>query len=472
MAFSTGSNSRRTWTDSQVEIARRQFQDLPDDDNIELDRLIRVTGNDDVLLTNDYVLTGRDIRLLVNHDYSAAISQYEKIVQPYLKHVCNYVAIERSRTRNESRTAEPKCTILLNNFIATLQRSGRQSDVVAQALELAKCRGKDMARLDYIFIPHRESTHWALLGIAPKQRMIFVIDSIFWSEQAWQPEIRPLAELVWQELAESDLLDREWLLITPSYNNMNKSWKNRIYVRQKDEESCAVFVCTNALCLAFGYPLLCYSNEPDKSKNDMPRKRRRMAMELLRNGFVPANYNYPLLDVPTEFAPLQTQTDEDRIYKGFDIPPNCREPPGLPWFQNWMTGKRRRRVGAARTVQPKKRATTSVKELQIGEKKENFEFELYEESGKPETIFPDYPVYEGKTFPKQFPKRFFEGRVLFKGKKHVRIEDKRGLFDGLSKKDLLVQCRRNKKLFMGFTSHSRKGVKEFRKWMDKTARVL
>lgn len=64
--------------------------------------------------------------------------------------------------------------------------------------------------------------------------------------------------------------------------------------RQSDGHNCGVILVTNAFCLAFGYDLLCYS------QNDLDDlKRPRMASELSNGGFGgPGKYDYPLLDLP------------------------------------------------------------------------------------------------------------------------------------------------------------------------------
>lgn len=86
----------------------------------------------------------------MNHDYAAPIevSRYKNIVNPYLEHVCDYVAVERSRTRSQTRNPEQRCAVLLNNFCAEVIKFGTGSRIVADRLVEAGCKGADMAKLD------------------------------------------------------------------------------------------------------------------------------------------------------------------------------------------------------------------------------------------------------------------------------------------------------------------------------------
>lgn len=155
-------------------------------------------------------------------------------------------------------------------------------------------------------------------------------------------------------------------------------------------------------------------------------------MELLQGGFLSATeeFRYDLLLVPDRFVGFQTQRDEGRVYKGFGVPPNSSTPPALPWFQKRILGKRR--VGKARPVKAsvprsgsKKAFAGKGKRKNVGfevegdlcvaarEELEATRWELYKESQEDGTSFSGGPVYEGRDFPKQFPREFFEARVLF-----------------------------------------------------------
>lgn len=339
-------------------------------------------------------------------------SDYMNIVRIYFRHICDRAAVGRARTRSQARAPEPTCTVFDANFYQRMVASGgRNSPQVAAELTAAGCRGEAMLRFDYLFMPHFESGHWVLFGVAPKQRFVFIIDSIFQPDPHWNAEVAGLASLVRQEIQHTDTKLDDWLLITPSYGQMDHVWQNRIYVTQRASQGCQIITCTNGLCLAFGYPLLCYSNEQTDDIDDTPKKRERMALELLNGGFT-MPYNYQVLKVPDDRVPFKTQIDEPRVRKGFHLPPNCQQQdpqqPPSSLTQGWMTG--RRRVGAAKRKGVKKRPAAADKPSTL---KTKGKAKLYVSNGKPGAAFSDYPLYTGNTFPAQFDKELFTAHILF-----------------------------------------------------------
>lgn len=75
--------------------------------------------------------------------------------------------------------------------------------------------------------------------------------------------------------------------------------------RQGDYWNCGIFTATNAMCLAFGYDLLCYrqrdlENGPHNDLEPPRGKRARMAAELFQGLDFDPPFNYDLLDIPTK----------------------------------------------------------------------------------------------------------------------------------------------------------------------------
>lgn len=151
---------------------------------------------------------------------------------------------------------------------------------------------ENIQKLDYLFIPfhHWENQHFFLMGLAPKQGFVFLIDSC---TNTYPKNTYPVQSLLALALYVCPL-DVSW----PMYGN----WSSREWqedespncARQGDWHNCGVFTCTNMLCLAFGYRLMCYKNRDlDISK------RHRMAAELLADGFGTPPFDYQLFDLPT-----------------------------------------------------------------------------------------------------------------------------------------------------------------------------
>lgn len=75
--------------------------------------------------------------------------------------------------------------------------------------------------------------------------------------------------------------------------------------QQGDDWNCGIFTATNAMCLAFGYDLLCYrqrdlENGPYNDLDPPRGKRARMAAELFQGLEFDPPFNYDLLDIPTK----------------------------------------------------------------------------------------------------------------------------------------------------------------------------
>lgn len=178
--------------------------------------------------------------------------------------------------------------------------SSPQPGAFIRKLEDIDCLGDSLRNLDYLFLPtNSEGTHYFLVGIAPKQKFVFAIDSYARNEKGHaldNENVDPIVEILLREFPGEDFpMYGQWALRSKTTDGSPNC------AQQSDIYNCGVFTITNALCLAFGYELLCYT--PDDLDEG---KRPRVAAELLHGGFV-APFNYPLLDIP--FAQVPTVTD-------------------------------------------------------------------------------------------------------------------------------------------------------------------
>ncbi|KUJ20823.1 uncharacterized protein LY89DRAFT_779519 [Mollisia scopiformis] len=185
---------------------------------------------------------------------------------------------------------------------------------IRRVLDKIDCNGANFLNLDYLFIPYYEDTmnHFWLMGIAPKQKFCFLIDSCPFDH--WDDPIQGMRDIIINQTLSlpGASLKTAW----PLYGQ----WSQRTATddgspdapQQSDSYNCGVFTVTNTFCLAFGYDILCYSQE------DLPKlKRRRMTAELRNGGFGANNkFHYPLLDLPgNTYSLLDTSRKADQYYK-------------------------------------------------------------------------------------------------------------------------------------------------------------
>jgi len=173
------------------------------------------------------------------------------------------------------------------------------ASALVRMLENLKFTPQSILALDYLFIPfyHWEKEHHLLMGIAPKQGFVFIIDSC---SNTYPRDAYPVEAL----LALAFLVcppEIKW----PVYGLwQSRGWKeddSPNCARQGDYHNCGVFTCTNMMCLAFGYRLMCY-----RQRDLNIGKRHRMAAELGADGFGPPPFDYQLLDLPTSVAAHRT----------------------------------------------------------------------------------------------------------------------------------------------------------------------
>lgn len=187
------------------------------------------------------------------------------------------------------------------NFIAVLPESimalwprphGPTSAQNRRALDDLGVKPGDLPLLDFIFAPYYEpdQNHWVLIGAAPSRRYVFIIDSCH-AEDLYEEQLGHLRRLLHREIG---AWTANWPLLRPRVADVPAY---RLWPRQRDWRSCAIFMLTNMFNLTMGYRLRCYEEA------DLRYKRYRMAGELINGGFSPPDW-YRLRPLPfrlTEF---------------------------------------------------------------------------------------------------------------------------------------------------------------------------
>ncbi|PVH79495.1 hypothetical protein DL98DRAFT_589364 [Cadophora sp. DSE1049] len=218
-------------------------------------------------------------------------------------------SVSSARTPATAAEDSPSCV-----FVSTenFEQINPGNDSWIDGLDLLKqmgCDGEKFMNLDFFFILYHnpnlgEHGHYSLLGIAPKQHFVFAINSL--EQTNWHYKRWPLSG-VWDILL-SQISERgkkaknAWPVFGEWSVKQDQKKKNNCpnCARQGDLYNCGVFTLTNAMCLAFGYDLMCYSNRDLDSL-----KRPRMFMELsnttidddkVKTGFKD-EYAYDLLEL-------------------------------------------------------------------------------------------------------------------------------------------------------------------------------
>jgi hypothetical protein len=256
-------------------------------------------------------------------------------VQTYIACICRYINARRrppknrsrpvgasGKTRTKTRSRSPvsgksrfgyreanpiepeineiedqSCVMMaMKDFDYLMYTDDRRRDAeIARVFRELDVDENNFMNLDYLFIPHFEegTAHHYLVGIAPKQRFLFVIDSCFRFEH--DGEFSTILREFIRFGTKSESISQAWPIYGQWATRSERTTDGSPDVpSQRDQHNCGLFTVTNAFCLAFGYDLLCYSQD---DLNDL--KRRRMTAELSNGGFGGVRkYHYPVLDLP------------------------------------------------------------------------------------------------------------------------------------------------------------------------------
>jgi hypothetical protein len=225
----------------------------------------------------------------------------------YIRLTCEYVNHVRKTARNreiadEAAAADPEgspppidhrpsCIMVPNDIFNQIQEAsawglGSRSKAITDIFKARNLTAPTFMLLDYLFIPFKEAdSHYVLIGIAPRQHFIFVIDTVNGEWPIDEYPVQSLYAMLLQLLPESSEDDKE----KQAMENWNVfgQWSRRSRTadgspncaQQTDRYNCGIFTITNAFCLAFGFDLL-YYRQGDLNFGKRPR----VAAELTTTG--------------------------------------------------------------------------------------------------------------------------------------------------------------------------------------------
>ena len=213
-------------------------------------------------------ITRRDIGKLLpqpNSQDDARGWLNDEIVDGYMEYIIDY----GHRMRGQKRGDTPKLHAFNSFFYNNLRDKG--ADSVKRWAKRAKIGGKDLLKVEHIFIPvNSYDAHWTLLVVSPKTKRIAYYDSMHGSSAMHVKNIRTWIE---SEIG-TEYNDREWRVVE-SYQSRGRG----LGPTQRNNSDCGVFTVTTAKMIMLEVDPMAISAE------DIPLQRQRMVAEMLNGGF-------------------------------------------------------------------------------------------------------------------------------------------------------------------------------------------
>ena len=212
-------------------------------------------------------ITRRDIGKVMpqaNHDDMRGWLN-DEIVDGYMEHIIDHGHKIRGHKRGET----PKLHAFNSFFYNNLRDKG--ADSVKRWAKRAKIGGKDLMKVEYVFIPvNTNDAHWTLLVVSPKWKRIEYFDSMHGSAAG---HVKNIKRWIKSELG-AEYNDREWQVVEDCrFPGRGKG------PTQHNNSDCGVFTATTA-------KMIMLEVEPMAvTAGDIPLQRRRMVAEILNGGF-------------------------------------------------------------------------------------------------------------------------------------------------------------------------------------------
>ncbi|CZT41087.1 uncharacterized protein RSE6_00772 [Rhynchosporium secalis] len=246
----------------------------------------------------------------------------------------------RVRKPNDEEPIQPKtivdgpsCKMITAESFNRIRTSTSMNDYLIPHTEVelkrmlheVDCTPENFKSLDYLFIPiHHRDKHMLLIGIAPKQKFAFVIDSYMRSNDGTSGRPEDKQENKWYRRGLQAILmlldpvahftknnvpvpqvekDRQWYIFGQYVLRSKNTDKSPYAPQQRDFYNCGAFTMTNAFCLAFGYDLTCYK-EKDLDKLKKPR----IAFELIEGDFT-GEYQYDMIKISEKDVTVEQEQE-------------------------------------------------------------------------------------------------------------------------------------------------------------------
>ena len=190
-------------------------------------------------------------------------------ITAYLEAVVKY---GNDKNGGHKRDSTPKYHSFNNYFYNNLAKAGGYKNVQRWA-KRAKIAGKDLLKVEYVFIPINVSeSHWVLAVVSPARKTIEHFDSMHGRSSSIINNIRAWLE---GELGSSYVED-EWTVMGDESGRYKDKGKGPTQDNMCD---CGVFTITTA-------KMVMLNIEPESVQaEDMPLQRRRIVAELINGGF-------------------------------------------------------------------------------------------------------------------------------------------------------------------------------------------
>ncbi|KAE9373781.1 hypothetical protein N431DRAFT_466050 [Stipitochalara longipes BDJ] len=227
------------------------------------------------------------------------------VTESYIRMVCEYVNKVRIKARNEQLQDGAEvdrrlsCVLLLEREIQAISEDSPNTDAeITVGMPPSVSLDKDgILDLDYLFTPSIETrgVHYGLMGIAPKQQFVFVVDSV---KSGYTFRVQKMYNILLYLLPgnvddKKQEAEANWNVFGQWSRRENKKTDGSPNCCvQGDYYNCGNFTLTNAMCLAFGFDLLCYQQDDLNEK-----KRPRIAAEFDNEGFL-GEFAYDMFDLP------------------------------------------------------------------------------------------------------------------------------------------------------------------------------